>query len=199
MIIAVTGVIGSGKSSVARQLSNILVADYCDTDEVCRRLLAKGNEGWQGVVQRWQSLFLDEAEEVDTVKLRQAIFNDELVRKELERILHPLVKLHVSALKEKSNVDGKDLVVEVPLLFEVGWQNEFDTVVTVFAPVNVCLQRIVERDGVSLEQARKSMEAQMDIEEKVKLSNFVVDNSLEPVNTQEAVIGLAASLKGENR
>lgn len=195
MIIAVTGVIGSGKSYVAAELAKALAADRCDTDEVCRDLLRCGEQGWQGVVDKWAGLFLDESGSIDTVKLRQAIFDEPKIRKSLEKILHPLVRIHVEELQKKSIRSGRDLIVEVPLLFEVGWQGDFDVVVTVSAPRDICLERVVKRDGVSVEQALKSLEAQMDVEEKARRADYVVDNGQKQEDTLENVWELATVLR----
>lgn len=194
MVLAVTGVIGSGKSSVARELAHLMGAEYCDTDEVCRDLLGKENKGWQGVIDTWQNAFLDDEKELDRIKLREAIFNNDEIRKKLEAILHPLVREHVVTLIEGCKTSEKHLVVEVPLVFEVGWQGDFDSVITVYADRAICLQRIMDRDGVSLSQAEKSLAAQMDIKEKVKRADYVIDNSGSMENTRIQIGGLFDTL-----
>lgn len=194
MVIAVTGVIGSGKSFVARELARLMEAECCDTDVVCRDLLIRNNKGWQGVIDTWQDAFLDDEKEIDRVKLREAIFTNDEIRKELETILHPFVRQHVAYLIERCKISGKNLVVEVPLLFEVGWQCDFDSVVTVYANRSICLQRIIKRDGVSLSQAEKSFAAQMDIKEKAKRADYVIDNSGSMENTRVQLVDLFDTL-----
>jgi dephospho-CoA kinase len=72
---------------------------------------------------------------------------------------------------------GKNVLVEVPLLFEAGWQDDFDKVVVVYAAEAVCLARICRRDGVSLDEAGKGLYVQMPIKEKVMAADYVIDNS----------------------
>lgn len=177
MIVAITGGIGSGKSSVASYLVNQARAQYCDTDEFCRESLLKDHAGWQGVVQKWGSRFLDKDGNIDRPLLRKTIFDDSIIRSELENILHPLVKNYVAELGAASKSSGNLLVVEVPLLFEVGWQGHFDKVVTVDASKEGCVKRVMERDGVSEEETEKIIGAQMPLEEKANLSDYVIDNS----------------------
>lgn len=161
---------------MAKYLVKLAKANHCDTDRYCKEMLKHGQPGWQGVVRKWGQRFLDENENIDRILLRKMIFAHSYVRSDLEQILHPLVKNHVHSLKtaEKST---NLLVVEVPLLFEVCWQDEFDKVLTVCATKDQCLQRVMVRDNVTEQEALQAMEAQLPIEEKVKLSHYVVDNS----------------------
>lgn len=166
MNIAVTGSIGSGKSLVAKQLVSLLGAVHCDTDEICRQLMQKGEAGWEKSIEKWGRRFLDRDGSIDRKALRRAVFNDEKVRRDLEAILHPLARQHVERLKSTVVREQKDLVVEVPLLFETGWQDDFDRVITVAADPETCLHRVMKRDDVDMEQALKALAAQMSIEEK---------------------------------
>ena len=176
MIVAITGGIGCGKSKVASYLVNLAQAQYCDTDQFCRELLLQNHAGWKGVVAKWGRRFLDKEGNIDRPVLRRTIFEESTIKIELENILHPLVRTHVAELRA-CNSSNKFLVVEVPLLFEVGWQDDFDKVITVFANREECIKRVMNRDGVSSFEAEKVIEAQMPIEEKVKLSDYVLDNS----------------------
>ena|GEM_PF-73211 len=86
------------------------------------------------------------------------------------------------------------LIVEIPLLFEVGWQDDFDCVVTVFAEREVCVQRVMARDAVTAEQAEKVYDSQMDIHEKMNRSDCIVDNSASLENMQRQVEDLFRDL-----
>lgn len=177
MIVAITGGIGCGKSRVADYLVKIGQAQHCDTDQYCRDLLRYGQTGWQGVVAKWENRFLDNKGSIDRPLLRRTIFEDSIVRKELETILHPLVRHHVAQLKAKSADSGTLLVVEVPLLYEVGWQSDFDKVITVFATKEECVKRVMSRDCVTATEAEKITEVQMPLEEKMQLADYIIDNS----------------------
>lgn len=177
MNIGVTGTICSGKSSVTRLMGELLSADILDSDEICKQLLQKEEKGWLGLTKKWGDYFLTDSHDVDRPKLRQAIFGDEQIRKEVELILHPLVRQIIQNEAKRKLQLGEDLLVEVPLLFEVGWQDDFDWTILVCASSQICLERLVSRDGISPTDGQKVLATQMDIDEKVHLADSVIDNS----------------------
>ncbi len=177
MKIGITGSICSGKSSVIRFLGQILSVDVLDSDQICRELLQINQEGWMGVTKNWGDTFLTKNKEVDRIKLRQAIFKDPLIREQLENILHPLVRQRIKMRAEKKFRSDENLLIEIPLLFEVGWQDDFDWTILAYATNETCLERIIVRDRVSAKEAVKALNAQMDIWDKVQLSDSVIDNS----------------------
>jgi len=194
VIIAVTGSIGSGKSNVGRRLAMLMQAEHCDVDHICRELMAKGGEGWQRVITTWGLRFQADDGSLDRVKLREAIFTEPSIRLELENILHPLVHEHLHDLISRCKKNGKALVAEIPLLFETGWQDEFDTVVTVSATRSQCIDRVMTRDKVSRDQAIKALDAQMDMDEKIRHSDYVIDNSGSEEKTHLQVEALSLDL-----
>lgn len=195
MNIAVTGTIGAGKSFVAVNLAKTLECIHCDSDEVCRRLLLKGEAGWQEVKKKWGKRYLHKDESINREALRKAIFNNSNLREDLENILHPLVRQHVDSLREVAERTGEDLVVEIPLLFESGWQDDFDCVINVFVEPEVCLARVTERDSTSIEEVRKIINVQMDGREKSRLADYVIDNSGEKSKTFDQINDIVLILK----
>ena len=195
--LAVTGCIGSGKSTVTRELAVLSGGIVCDTDAVCRELLQKGCEGWKGVQSTWGSYYFSADGTIDRQKLREAIFTDAHVRTQLENILHPLVRHHVIRKSQEIIASGGLLIVEVPLLFEVGWQKDFSCTITVFADREICIKRVMSRDGVTREQVVKALDAQMDIKEKIRLSDFSIDNSGDKDDTVSRVAALFENLQGQ--
>ncbi len=194
MIIAVTGCIGSGKSLVSQTLAKLANAEICDTDVVCRQALEKDEPGWQGVVKTWGDQYLNEDRTINRPLLRSAIFNDEETREKLEEILHPVVRVHVRDRIAQANKSQQNLIVEVPLLFETGWQGDFDVTITVYADARTCIERVVRRDKVSSEQVEKAIASQMDIEIKKTLADHVIDNAGTQRNTVEQVGVLFSTL-----
>lgn len=177
MKIAITGGIATGKSTVARLLGDCLSAQVLDADKICRDLLAQGQAGWQQVSQVWGKRFMDACGKIDRVLLRKAIFADKNIRLQLEGILHPLARAEIISIARQKERRGEDLLVEVPLLFEVGWRQDFEWVVTIFATEKRCLQRIVTRDKVTRQEAEKVLAAQMPVACKALLADSVIDNS----------------------
>jgi dephospho-CoA kinase len=177
MNIAVTGGIGSGKSCVAKALAEQLGTKSVSADLICRDLLEIGNPGYQLVRRSFSpDLFLSDGR-INRPALRKLIFSDSEQRARLDAILHPLVRKELLAREASAKTNGTDLVAEVPLLFEKGWQGDFDCSLVVFADTDTCVARIVQRDLVSEDEARESMSSQMPLAEKCKLGDRVIDNS----------------------
>ena len=176
MLIGITGGIGSGKSMVAEMVGKMLPAPVLSSDEICRHLLERGEAGYQQVIDIWGSRFLIESGEIDRTMLRTAVFDDSVVRATLEGILHPLVRLELLRVKEEGGSAVLHLA-EVPLLFESGWQADFDYIICVTADMDIALRRVVERDSVRPTDVEKIMRLQMDPVLKAERSDWVIDNS----------------------
>lgn len=176
MKIAITGTVGSGKSGVTKMLSGFLQCESIDTDQICRELLMEGELGFQALQQRWKDRFFLADGKLDRVALREAVFSEADIRSGLEEILHPLVKECViqrfTLLHNECHI-----LVEVPLLYEVGWNTDFDHVICVYAPDDICIERTVARDGVSREQAERILALQLSPEVKAQRADTVINNS----------------------
>jgi len=177
MIVGVTGAMGAGKSFVSKLLGKLLGADVLDADSICRQLLQPHMPGWQGIQANWGNRFIGPAGHIDRPALREALFADLVVRQGVEQILHPLVRKEIlrRATEKKNQLMG--MVVEVPLLFEVGWQGDFDWIVVVYADDDCCLHRIVNRDHVSLDAGRRAFATQIPLKEKALMADSVIENS----------------------
>ncbi len=178
MNIAVTGGMGSGKTQISKELAELLDGILVSADSLCRDLLSVGNKGWQGLKGIAPADIFSPDGEINRPVLRKKIFADKQFREAVDTLIHPLVRNEIQRFCKKAKDDSVDLVAEIPLLFEKGWQGDFDCTLLVYAEEAVCIQRVMKRDLVSKEAAAESVSAQMKIEEKVKLADFVVDNSL---------------------
>jgi len=177
MIIGVTGGMGAGKSLVSKLLGKLLGVDVLDADSICRQLLQPHMPGWQKIQANWGNRFIGSNGYIDRSALREVLFTDCVVRQGVEQILHPLVRKEIlrRATEKRSQLIG--MVVEVPLLFEVGWQMDFDWIVVVYADDDCCLQRIVNRDHVSLDEGRRAFAIQIPLKEKALMADSVIENS----------------------
>ena len=196
MIIGVTGGMGAGKSIAAGLLGKLLEYDVLDADILCRNLLQPHMPGWQGVQEKWGARFFDLTGKIDRPALRKALFADPVVRQGVERILHPLVRQEIMRRAAEKRLRLSGLVVEVPLLFVVGWQDDFDWIVVVYAGPECCVERIVRRDRVSLEAGRAAVNTQMPLEEKVLRADSVIENSGPLTLTILQIYHLARFLSG---
>lgn len=195
MKIAVTGGIGSGKSSIAALLAAALQAELFSADLVCHELMLPDAAGWLEIVAAWGERFLRPDRAIDRGLMRDAVFRNEAMRRQLESILHPLIRQELKRKMEAAEGLGGRCVVEIPLLFEVGWQDQFDATIAVYAPESVCVTRIVARDGIGEEAARRILAAQMPPEEKAAMATHVISNTGLWVQTVQQVSSLARLLE----
>lgn len=201
--IALTGAMGSGKSRVA-ELFLEQGARVIDADKISRLLLEPSEKGWSALQAEFGELFLNDDLTVDRKKLRASIFSDESLREKINSILHPLIKYAINGICAEKTVhqsvmiDGAGClpitVVEVPLLFEVGWQDDFDLVIVVCADEETCLKRVMVRDGVDRQSALAAFASQMSLAKKIRMADYVIDNNGEMEATARQVKELCISL-----
>ena len=195
--IGLTGGIASGKSSVADMLSRLLGCEHVDADDICRRLLEPHAEGWQEFTGKFGAGYLTENETIDRPLLREDLFASEKFRREVDKIIHPLVKKVIVSRMDTIIASGPDsrVLVEVPLLYEVGWEYLFDTVIVVYADRETCLHRLMLRDGVEMAAADRELQSQLPLSEKVLKADHVIDNSGLLQDTMSQVNHLAELLR----
>jgi dephospho-CoA kinase len=196
--IAVTGGYGSGKSSVSRLLASGLTGQLVNTDELCRTLLEPGQDGFLFVQKTFGDRFLTTDGVLDRGLLRQAAFGDTEVKDKLEDILHPLVRGEVKKNVEVCQNAGVHLVVEVPLLFEVSWQDDFDISVLVRIDNKTSAERAVQRDNITVADAERIIALQMPMSQKEVLADYIIDNGGTFASTAQQVAWLATLLRHQS-
>lgn len=194
MNIAVTGSLGTGKSTVSKILAATLETELIDTDQLCRAQMLPGAEGFEEFSRTFGKKFIQSDNTIDRPALRQAVFEDEEIRTQLEKILHPLAQEEVSSYCRECRSRGKSLIVEVPLLYEVGWQDEFDVSVVVYVPEKICIERVRARNGLAVEAIKQILRSQMPIDIKRHCADFIIDNSGTFVSTVQQVAWLSKKL-----
>lgn len=164
-----TGGIACGKSLLSRYL-NELGVDTIDADDIVHSILP--------------------AEE--RARLAKRAFADEALRKRLEARLHPLVKVRLAA-------EGEGRLAVIPLLFEAGWDKEYDTVICVVSTRENQLARMQERRGLTRAEAEARLAAQMPAEEKAARSHYVIRNDSSAEDLKNEAARLAAWLKQKKK
>ncbi|TKB27969.1 dephospho-CoA kinase [Desulfopila sp. IMCC35006] len=195
MNIAVTGGLGTGKSTVSRIIAADLATELIDADQLCREQMLPGTEGYAEFRRVFNERYIQSDGIIDRVQLREAVFAYPSIRNRLENILHPIVRRQIAARGRISSTHGKILVVEVPLLYEAGWQDAFDICVVVYVPEQLCIQRVVMRDGMPVEQIRQILNAQVPIKKKLDYADFIVDNSGTFVSTVHQIAWMSKKLR----
>lgn len=175
--VGLTGNIASGKSTVARVWRE-LGAEVVEADELARRAVEPGTEALAAIVGRWGAEMLDAAGELDRAALREIVFRDPEERARLEQIVHPAVqRLRAEAFDAADAAGRRVVVADIPLLYEVGMEDDFDLVVLVDAPDEVRLGRIVSSRGLTADEGRRMMDAQMPADRKRAHADIVIDNA----------------------
>lgn len=166
---------GAGKSSVIAILREAGVPVW-DCDSINRALLQKNAAGYQALRLRYGDRFLDENGALATQKLSDYMFTQAGARQEVEALLHPLIRREVQACLQGCRAPVA--VVEVPLLFESGWQSDFDETWVVACDEDLLLKRLLQR-GVSRQEAKRRLASQLSQQEKIALSDVVLYNNLD--------------------
>lgn len=175
--VALTGNIASGKSSVARVWAR-LGAPIIDVDVLARRAVEPGSPALERIAQAFGPGVLEPGGGLDREAMRAIVFRDEAARRRLEAIVHPEVARLRREEEQRLEREGARIVVnDIPLLFEVGLEDEFDVVVLVDAPEAVRLERLVRDRGLDPDEARRMIAAQMPAEQKRRRSDIVIENA----------------------
>ena len=195
MILGITGGIASGKSSVSRLLAAYALAPLIDLDACCRDLLDKGQSGWQALHDAFGARYELPGGAVDRAGLREALFADDDLRRQVDNLIHPLALERLRRELER-HTDAPLVLVEIPLLYEAGWDIHVDAVLVVHVRPALQLCRLLKRDGVSRRQARQALAAQMPLAEKAKRADYVIENGRDWPVVRRAVIALADTFCG---
>lgn len=174
--VALTGNIASGKTAVAR-LFERWGATLIDADAIVRELQRPGEPVFHAIVRRFGKAVVAADGTLDRARLRDVVFRDAGARADLNAIVHPAVRVRRDQLIAEAATRGARVVVQdIPLLFEVLDPAGFDLVVLVDAPEAVRLERLVRDRGVTLEEGRRLIAAQMPSAAKRGRSHLVIDN-----------------------
>ena len=190
--IAITGGIGSGKSTVSRFWSAYAKLPLIDIDQLCRELLEVKMPGWVALKANLDGSFFGMDGRLDRAGLRSAIFDDDNLRKTVDQLMHPLA--FDLFLNKTAALEGV-VLVDVPLLFEAGWKDKFEHTVVVYADQQACCRRVSGRDKILAEEAAKAIFAQMLTWEKAMLADHVVDNRFCWLHTRAQVLLLAELIR----
>jgi len=176
--VGLTGGIASGKSTVSKIFASF-GAKVLDADEVAREVLLPGQPAWTRLRQVFGEEFFHPDGTVKRKQLRKLVFADPEKRSQLNAIVHPEVMKEINRRSEilSSSAQNGVLLVDVPLLLEVGVANRFDKVVVVYVSESVQINRLQQRDGISEEEAKQALKIQMALSKKVEQADYLIDNS----------------------
>ena len=194
--VALTGGIATGKSYVVARLKDRDIPTI-DADEIVHDALGPGTSTAKTIATTFGSEFLRPDGSVHRSLLGAKVFGDPSLREKLEAIVHPLVwdtiRQWFDALAQPMGV------ASIPLLYETHHERDFDFVVVTFCPPEIQLQRILDRDRISEEEALQRIAAQMPADEKARRANFVIQTGGTKPTTDRQVDELLKTLLKANK
>ena len=195
--IAVTGSAGSGKSLVCQRFREIGWVSL-DCDIIARQVVEPGEEAFKKIVELFGQKVVRKEGTLDRERLRNIIVNDSLLRQKMENILHPqIIKEMVFQIEKAEGKGKKAVVVEVPLLFELGMEKQFDVTIAVMAKDMDLIKRISDRDNVTKKDAQKILDLQMSQENKMTRADHVILNKGKRSELFESVDNLFNKIQKE--
>lgn len=178
LIVGLTGGISSGKSTVS-DIFNKAGAIIVDADVIARQVVAPGQPAWQAVKSLFGNRVMRPDGTIDRGVLGDLVFNDSRLRKQLEEIIHPQVRIRIDRIVDQLRRSSAHSVVieDIPLLLETGMTEGLSEIIVVYAPPEIQLKRLMLRDSIDIEAARARINAQMPMAKKRRLATIVIDNS----------------------
>ena len=176
-IIGLTGNIASGKSEISKILKS-LGATVIDMDEIGKEVQEKNIDNVVEKIRKaFGSKFVKDGK-IDRKLLGDYVFKNSKALKKLNDIMIPVMtKLLKEKIKEYSRKNAKVVIIDAAILFEAGWDKFADEVWVVYTPKDLQLKRLMERENISEPQALARINAQMDIYKKIKMADYVINNS----------------------
>jgi len=182
--IGLTGGIASGKSTVAQRFTDLRIP-VIDADVAARAVVASGTPGLARVIERFGPGVLAENGELDRRALRDLIFSNPGARRDLESILHPLIRADMESSAD--HAAGPYIVMAIPLLIEGGPSDRVDRILVVDVDEAVQLQRVMERDGCTAEQAHAILASQTSRSARLAAADDVLQNAGTVTDLRQAV------------
>jgi len=187
MIIGLTGGIGSGKTAVSDTFESLGI-DIVDADVSSRRVVEKGQQALDDIQAHFGDGILDSQNNLDRAKLREIIFKNPQERVWLEKLLHPKIAEHIKDQLESSN--SPYCILVSPLLLETEQKSYCSFVLVVDVPEESQIARTAKRDGVSEEQVKNIISAQIDREKRLEQADEIIinDGSMEELKEKVLVL-----------
>ncbi|MDR2877367.1 MAG: dephospho-CoA kinase [Chromatiales bacterium] len=185
--IGLTGGIGSGKSTVSAYFQELGIP-VIDADDIARALVAPGAPGFAPVLTAFGPDILDAQGQLDRTRLRRIIFADPAQRRELEAILHPLVRAQIRECVQE--LSAPYCIIAIPLLIETGQSDQVDRVLVIDAPEDVQLARVMTRPGWSAQDAKRVIRSQASRAERLRAADDIIANTSDLPALQLAVAQL---------
>ena len=194
--IGITGGIGSGKSTVCRMFENLGVPVF-SSDIEGRKILNKDKDAVEQVLKKFGSDMYTAEGTIDRERIGRLVFSDPKALESLSKIVHPKVNEEFNSWTRRHERSAY-VLKEAAILFESGYYHDLDKIITVFAPKEIRIERVMKRDGMSRQDVEKRMLFQYTDEERNKLADFIIINEHRP-KLLEQVMELHEILLNESK
>ncbi|HCY0742948.1 TPA: dephospho-CoA kinase [Staphylococcus aureus] len=174
-VIGLTGGIASGKSTVSELLS-VFGFKVVDADKAAREAVKKGSKGLAQVREVFGDEAIDENGEMNRRYMGDLVFNHPEKRLELNAIIHPIVRDIMEEEKQEYLKQGYNVIMDIPLLFENELENTVDEVWVVYTSESIQMDRLMQRNNLSLEDAKARVYSQISSDKKSRMADHVIDN-----------------------
>ncbi|WP_447558406.1 dephospho-CoA kinase [Staphylococcus aureus] len=174
-VIGLTGGIASGKSTVSELLS-VFGFKVVDADKAAREAVKKGSKGLAQVREVFGDEAIDENGEMNRRYMGDLVFNHPEKRLELNAIIHPIVRDIMEEERQEYLKQGYNVIMDIPLLFENELENTVDEVWVVYTSESIQMDRLMQRNNLSLEDAKARVYSQISIDKKSRMADHVIDN-----------------------
>jgi dephospho-CoA kinase len=196
IIIGLTGGLASGKNLVASIFAES-GAHIIDADTIAHKLVMPDTPGWEEIIQSFGIEILGRNRTLDRNKLAEIAFHNPQKLEQLCDIIHPKVLSEITDQVQNIKAIDKNalVVVNVPLLIEVGWYEWVDVVVLVTVPYDIQIERLIRRDNLSYEEADRRISIQMSLKEKEEYADYIIDNSTTREETRQQTLEVLTDMK----
>jgi len=180
LIIGLTGGIVSGKSTVALMFKD-LGAKIVDADKLGHSVILPHEPAWEKIVKIFGKDVLQNDLTIDREKLGKIVFANQSLLKKLNDITHPeitkIIKKEIDSLKNKTYKQKKILIIDAALIYEAKIDRLMDKIIVVYIDEDEQIKRLIKRNNLSKDEALQRIKSQMPMKEKVKMADYVIDNS----------------------
>jgi dephospho-CoA kinase len=190
LIIGLTGGIVGGKSTAASMFKD-LGAKIVDVDKIGHSVILPHRPAWKKIIRLFGKDFLRNDLTIDRGKLGKIVFTNQTLLKKLNEITHPeiikVIKKEINLAKNKTYNQEKILIIDAALIYEAKMDRLMDKIIVVYINEDVQTKRLIKRNDLSKEEALQRIKSQMPIKEKVKMADYVIDNSNSMDETKKQV------------
>ncbi len=190
LIIGLTGGIVGGKSTAASMFKD-LGAKIVDVDKIGHSVILPHRPAWKKIIRLFGKDFLRNDLTIDRGKLSKIVFTNQTLLKKLNEITHPeiikVIKKEINLAKNKTYNQQKILIIDAALIYEAKMDRLMDKIIVVYINEDVQTKRLIKRNDLSKEEALQRIKSQMPIKEKIKMADYLIDNSSSLCKTKKQV------------